>query len=709
MPLRLLRAYIRRETLASLLKPLRLIRQTFLLFFKMSQPNPPQPSAPTPPPFDPTRPAIPISYPIKTLEDLESRSYFDSFHFPFNKSSVPLRSGLPNRPRLIVCHDMAGGYGDDKWIQGGTNPDAYSIWHWYLIDVFIYFSHSLVALPPPCWTNTAHKHGVKVLGTFITEWEEGKRVCNKLLSTKESAEMYAECLVELAVALGFDGWLINMEVELELGQIPNLKAFVSYLTERMHSAVTGSLVIWYDSVTTDGKLNWQNQLNEKNKPFFDISDGIFVNYTWEKNYPKQSAVVAGDRKFDVYMGIDVFGRGTFGGGQWNTSVALDVLKNDGVSAAIFAPGWIYETNQPPNFQTAQNHWWTLVEKSWGITQNYPIVLPFYSNFDQGHGYHVSKEGRQVSDSSWCNISSQSFQPLLPFTDNSAPDGIQVHVEEASYSGGGNITFKGNLKDNADFTARLFQGHLLLGDLPLHFTYSVKSENNSRLGLFLSFVSTLNKKKSVLLVSWNSHQFSSKFGTVIRTRQLEKPGTAPGWVIEESSIRMKGHILTEIHALCYRSKPEFDERIPKSKSSQDDSCAHNSTEYYAVLGHISMKSCGHNSVFPPSDMWLVQGQYIQWTTGYEDTKYLSLKITWKMKDGNDSEFSTYNIYVEKLAEGKLKGEQSYLGVARVEAFYVYDLATSSDTSSIKFIIQVCGGDGSSQKLDDSPVFLLDTAA
>lgn len=37
-----------------------------------------------------------------------------------------------------------------------------------------------------------------------------------------------------------------------------------------------------------------------------------------------------------------------------TSVALDVLKNDGVSAAIFAPGWIYETNQPPNFQTAQN-------------------------------------------------------------------------------------------------------------------------------------------------------------------------------------------------------------------------------------------------------------------------------------------------------------------------------------------------------------------
>lgn len=33
-------------------------------------------------------------------------------------------------------------------------------------------------------------------------------------------------------------------------------------------------------MTIDGELNWQNQLNEKNKPFFDLCDGIFVNYTW---------------------------------------------------------------------------------------------------------------------------------------------------------------------------------------------------------------------------------------------------------------------------------------------------------------------------------------------------------------------------------------------------------------------------------------------
>ncbi|KAK1322047.1 hypothetical protein QJS10_CPA03g01106 [Acorus calamus] len=318
-----------------------------------------QPNEPLkdPPSFDPSKPSTPISYPIKDLDSLQSRSFFDSFHYPFNKSSVPLPApdvAAPDRPRILVCHDMMGGYVDDKWVQGGSNAEAYGIWHWYLIDVFVYFSHNLVTVPPPCWTNAAHTHGVKVLGTFIVEWDEGKLIAEKLLSTKESAKLYAERLAELADALGFDGWLLNMEVSLDVEKIPILKEFISHLTQTMHSTVPGSLIIWYDSVTKDGDLFYQNELNEYNKPFFDLCDGIFANYSWEEDYPKRSAHVAGERKFDVYMGIDVFGRGTYGGGEWNTHVALDVLKKDDVSAALFAPGWVYESKQGPDFETAQN-------------------------------------------------------------------------------------------------------------------------------------------------------------------------------------------------------------------------------------------------------------------------------------------------------------------------------------------------------------------
>lgn len=39
---------------------------------------------------------------------------------------------------------------------------------------------------------------------------------------------------------------------------------------------------------------------------------------------------------------------------YQTNVALDLLRKDDVSAAIFAPGWVYETKQPPDFETAQN-------------------------------------------------------------------------------------------------------------------------------------------------------------------------------------------------------------------------------------------------------------------------------------------------------------------------------------------------------------------
>lgn len=37
----------------------------------------------------------------------------------------------------------------------------------------------------------------------------------------------------------------------------------------------------YDAITVGGDLDWQDKLNEHNKPFFDLCDGLFVNYTWK--------------------------------------------------------------------------------------------------------------------------------------------------------------------------------------------------------------------------------------------------------------------------------------------------------------------------------------------------------------------------------------------------------------------------------------------
>ncbi|WCJ19945.1 Cytosolic endo-beta-N-acetylglucosaminidase 1 [Euphorbia peplus] len=670
------------------------------------------------PQFDPSKPSIPISYPIKTLEDLDSRSYFDSFHFPFNKSSVPIPDWaveLPDRRRLLVCHDMQGGYGEDKWVQGGEDGDAYGVWHWGLVDVFVYFSHCLVSLPPPGWVNAAHKHGVKVLGTFLAEWEEGRKICNKLLETEESARKYAERLAELAMALGFDGWLINMEINLDVGQIANLKEFVSHLTKIMHLSLPGSLVIWYDAITVHGQLKWQDQLNENNKPFFDICDGIFVNYTWKNHYPKLSASVSGNRKHDVYMGIDVFGRNTFGGGQWNTSVALELLKNEDVSAALFAPGWVYETKQPPDFETAQNSWWNLVEKSWGLMNYYPKMLPFYSNFDKGHGYHISVEGRKLKDTPWNNLSCQEFQPCLEFT-NDPTETIQVliDVKEASYSGGGNITFRGFVEDHAYFSKRIFRAELDLGDQPLHVTYSVKSNKETLLGLSLEFSSSQNEKTRVLIAPTGANQLSNSFNIVITTHQLSKPETDPEWILHNATIRMNNHVLTEIQAVCYRLQPEHEEsRSKPSAFSQDNYESRSPAKYFAILGHIAMKSSEENSAFPPSDAWLVEAQNISVSSATLESKIVSVKLIWKLKDGTGFSFPKYNIYVEELGKqdegnpgGRVKGACTYFGMAKIAAFYISGLPVLPNTHSLRFIIQVCDSLGASQKLDDSPCFDLD---
>jgi endo-beta-N-acetylglucosaminidase D len=58
------------------------------------------------------------------------------------------------------------------------------------------------------------------------------------------------------------------------------------LTLLMRKQCPRSQVIWYDAVTTEGKLIWQNTLNDLNWPFFDATDAIFINYSWKVQLSK---------------------------------------------------------------------------------------------------------------------------------------------------------------------------------------------------------------------------------------------------------------------------------------------------------------------------------------------------------------------------------------------------------------------------------------
>lgn len=254
----------------------------------------------------------PVIKPLQTLHDLLSWRPSPEQHIcqatiqrPLSKNNNPTTT---TRPKLLACHDMAGNYGEDRLIQGAGDAAAYVFTAWPLIDVFVYFSHSFITVPPPSWINAGHKHGVPVLGTFITEWETGAEKCKAMFQSPQRADQIATQLTLIAKFIGVDGWLINIENEVPVEYIPNLVHFLRVLTYSMHQTVPGSQVIWYDAVTVQGKLEWQNTLNELNRPFLDACDALFVNYTWKETTPEQVFAAAGDRKHDVYMGIDCFGR-----------------------------------------------------------------------------------------------------------------------------------------------------------------------------------------------------------------------------------------------------------------------------------------------------------------------------------------------------------------------------------------------------------------
>jgi endo-beta-N-acetylglucosaminidase D len=54
------------------------------------------------------------------------------------------------------------------------------------------------------------------LGTFITEWDDGKARCQKLLESEDSYREVASKLVEITKYYKFDGWLINIENVIEV-------------------------------------------------------------------------------------------------------------------------------------------------------------------------------------------------------------------------------------------------------------------------------------------------------------------------------------------------------------------------------------------------------------------------------------------------------------------------------------------------------------
>jgi len=232
------------------------------------------------------------------------------------------------------------------------------------------------------WINAAHNHGVQVLGTIITEHKDGIALWNRIFADENAQNRLVDQLVAIQKHYQFDGYLVNIENEIDVDHLPKLANFLKDLKSKLNG-----LVIWYDAVSfVHGKLKWQDELNEHNRLAFAICDGVFLNYNWDPAKLQKSLLNAGTRLHDVYVGIDVFPRGRENAGGFYTKDALATVRSFGLSAAIFGFGWTHEVEA----KSSNSSFFAVEKKFWTKLFPYlyfqcPSSLPFKTDYNIGFG------------------------------------------------------------------------------------------------------------------------------------------------------------------------------------------------------------------------------------------------------------------------------------------------------------------------------------
>ncbi|EPS44615.1 hypothetical protein H072_1397 [Dactylellina haptotyla CBS 200.50] len=329
--------------------------------------------------------------------------------------------------KLLVCHDFKGAYLPYEDSQGiFTDDPVYTLEYLHLVSTFVYFSHHRVTIPPAPWTNVMHKNGVRILGTFIVEPGNTSGFDDLLERDLNGNFIFVEKLADIAAYYGFDGWLLNFEAHFpdERYSLESTIKFIEGLRKACDRRLQGSEVVWYDSLTIYNRVAYANGLSPMNAPFFDASSALFTNYRWNPfGQLLTTAALAKSmhRSHDVLMGIDIFGRGTFGGGGWGVGTALSVIRSAGLSAAIFAPGWVFENFDGLKFEERNRKFWI----DGAATDPELICRPvaefapvweagtedfFYTNFSRGYGKKWFQSGREVSSKSWAHLGAQSVLP-----------------------------------------------------------------------------------------------------------------------------------------------------------------------------------------------------------------------------------------------------------------------------------------------------------
>jgi endo-beta-N-acetylglucosaminidase D len=368
------------------------------------------------------------------------------------------------------------------------------------------------AIPTTAYTDLAHRTGAVSIGIlyqpFFADDNDGF-----LRQDPAGNFVVADKLVDLAGYFGFDGYFLNVEVSLSATQVDGLMAFITSMKARAAAQGQENFTVqWYDAVTVEGMLTYQNTLNSENAPWITKAgaDSIFINYKWDQVLVQDGVEYAQSIDLDPFsvclFGLQFEDRTGIGITPAPTQSANNeielVIPTNGAGApvagiALFDPAngtvALATTSPPPNPSTpglpdlqstvyeAERLFWSggtgnphvpaqPGTSSYGIA-NYVAErsaigsVPFFCRFNTGTGNAFYLNGTASSSTSWFSAGIQDILPTWQWwteefgTSPASPQLSAGYDYTTAFDGGSSLRVAGDLTANSATAVRLFKTDL----------------------------------------------------------------------------------------------------------------------------------------------------------------------------------------------------------------------------------------------------------
>lgn len=487
----------------------------------------------------PNLPEVPYWFP----EDLLNWDPAQDPNAIYNVSSIPLAERVDKEALTTVngtqCKDMnvvaisiMNGSTSGNAPHGLNTPNVNVFSYWQYIDKLVYWGGSsgegLIVAPSADVIDAGHRNGVPVMGTvFFPQAAHGGKIqwLNDFLQKDDSGSFpIIDKLIEAAQYFGFDGWFINQETE-GSDSDPNglLTAEHAVLMQEFIKAFKAKAgdsleIMWYDSMTESGKMDWQNALTDNNKYFVvdeegnPVADSMFLNFWWTTDTlapeellkaSAEKAAEAGVDPYSLYAGIDIQANG------YKTPVKWNLFAPEGqapyTSLGLYCPSWTFFSADDffTDYQERENRLWVNAEgdpfvttettgTDWMGISTYAVEntvvnkIPFITNFSMGHGYSFNIDGVRVSNKDWNDRSMQDVLPTYRYHveqgESNTLEGMMDYSD--AYYGGTCLKLIGKMAKGEKSTATLYSAQLPITE-GVSFTMKAKSSDPAALNLVVT--------------------------------------------------------------------------------------------------------------------------------------------------------------------------------------------------------------------------------